>query len=938
MVATSGGLAEYRRKRDFRRTREPRGRRGAAAAAAGRYVVQRHAARRLHYDFRLEYGGVLLSWAVPKGPGAVGERRLAVRTEDHPLGYAEFEGEIPAGEYGAGQVRIWDRGTWRPEGDVDRALARGRLDFRLDGGRLAGRWHLVRLGGRGARAHGDEWLLIRGADEEAGEPAAPKAGGARRGALAELAGQLSLARLVDRPPAGRDWLHETKWDGYRLMGVRDGDAVTLVSRSGADWTERLPEVAEALRAVDAQRFVIDGELVHLQRGRSSFKDLQAALSEPPGSGPREGLRLVAFDLLVEGDEDLRPLPLLERKRRLATLLRDVRTRRLRLSPHRRGGGEAIHAEACAGGLEGLVSKRATSPYRAGRGGDWLKSKCRPRQELVIVGWTPARGDRRSNGLGALLLATGDGSGGLRYVGRVGSGFDSASRQLLACVLPAVATTRAPLEVPRAAARGVRWVRPRLVAEVAFADWTGDGRLRQASFLGLRQDKAARDVVRERATGGDSSDVVAGVRISHPERALFVDSERTKLDLARYFDRIWPWIEPHLEDRPLAFLRCPEGARSDCFFQKHWEAALPGTDPVTIEERDGPEPYLRVGSRQGLVALAQHGVIELHLWGARAAELERPDRWVFDLDPGPEVPWSAVVRGARRLRDLLQRLGLRSFAMTSGGTGVHVVAPLEPVASWDEVRAASAAVARALAEHDPATFVARATKAERRGRIFVDYLRNGRGATAIAPYCPRARAGAPVAMPIRWEELARSAPARWTIDNVFRRLGRLRADAWKGYFELRQRLPAGLVSAGRARRSTGRLDMAEKDPSGGGGRRRKTRRKGATRKSTRKATRKSTRKATRKSAREPSRKSTRKSAAGKRTRKSGKRKATGRKYGKKAAKKVREAVREMKRGTLRSGRSGKKVRSRKQAIAIGLAEARREGGKVPEPPADRENGD
>jgi bifunctional non-homologous end joining protein LigD len=743
---------------------------------------------------------------------------------------------------------------------------------------------------RGAR----DWLLLRGsglaardAKEKPARARSRPGGRALATTPAAAAGLFALATLVDRPPEGRDWVHETKWDGYRMLAAIEGGRVTLWSRSGGDWSERLPELVEALATLRLESGVVDGEVVAVARGKSGFQPLQNTLGASPGEKPRRALRFVAFDLLAADGEDLRPLPLVERKRRLAKLLaQGTRSPRLLASPHRVGRGGDWYARACARGLEGIVSKRADAPYRPGRGRDWLKTKCHARQEFVIAGYTPAK-SAGGDDLGALLLATRK-DGALAFAGKVGNGFDRATRTDLLARRRRLEAERPAVEgAPRV--REARWVAPRLVAEVEFSEWTGSGRLRHPSFVGLREDKPASAVRAERpvpvrgvavANAGDA-DVVAGIRITHPDRKLFPGAEATKLDVARYYARVWPLLEPHLADRPLAFVRCPEGATKTCFFQKHWPEEIAGVAPVDVSlpGKKKEPPHARIASLSGLVALAQRGALEVHLWGSRARRLEFPDRLVFDLDPGPGVDWSEVVAGARLLRSLLAELGLESFALTSGGKGLHVVAPLAPRADWATFKAAAAAIAGAVAAAFPDRYVDKATKSSRTGKIFVDYLRNGRGATAIAPFSVRARAGAPIAMPITWQELARSSPDRFTLATVGRRLGALEAgrDPWAGYFEIEQSLTATTLArlglgprAGRVARSS---EMATRKRSSGGRKR----------------------------------------------------------YGAKAAEKVEEKMHELKRGELTSGRSGKKVKRREQAIAIGLSEARREGGKVPPAP-------
>ncbi len=849
-------LATYAAKRDFAATPEPAGGQNPAtrpvvapatprkAAAHGIFVVQKHAARNLHYDFRLEHNGVLLSWAVPKEPSLdPAVRRLAVQVEDHPLEYANFAGVIPAGNYGAGKVEIWDRGRWIPDGEVDEALRRGRLEFRLSGGKLAGPWRLVRLAvkeGDGAERPKPNWLLMRGKEGENARPggsgrasAAPSASStsSTSSAIAEL---FELATLVESAPSGTEWLHETKWDGYRMMAAREADSVRLWSRSGSEWTDRLPEIAEALAALPAKSAIVDGEVVAMVGRRSSFQALQVALGEEPASRARRGLRFVAFDLLTLDGEDLRPLPLIERKRRLQILLDGLPARSaVRSSPHRIGGGPGQLAAACVRELEGIVSKRAYAPYRPGRGKDWLKVKCHLRQELVIAGFTLQRSETRQE-LGALLVAAQDGSGKLRYAGRVGTGFDQRTRAELLRRLNAVSAERSPFSEPVPGVDDVHWVRPLLVAEVQFSEWTKDGRMRHPSFIGLRQDKPASAVKRElpaplprtrkrAAAGAKGADpnpapVVERVAISHPERRLFADAATTKLDLARYFAAVWPRLEPHLRDRPLAFLRCPEGALKSCFFQKHWPDPPPGVTLVDVSETGEREPpQAAIESSAGLVGVAQFGVVEIHLWGARKGDLERPDRLVFDLDPGPGVAWTEVVAGARLLRGFLAELGLETFPLLSGGKGVHLVAPILPQHEWATVKAFAAAIAGALAAAAPGRFVDKASKSVRGGRIYVDYLRNGRGATAIAPYSPRARARGPVATPTSWMELARSAPDRWTVASLGRRLRTLKKDPWAGYFRIRQAI---------TREALERLGVAVPSRSAAAGKRKKKKDAGA----------------------------------------------------------------------------------------------------------------
>lgn len=804
-------LDVYHARRDFGRTPEPKGDEKTSAGEGLRYVIQKHGARRLHYDFRLEWHGVLKSWAVPRGPSlVVGERRLAVPTEDHPLSYADFEGVIPAGEYGGGPVIVWDRGRWLPDGDPAAALEAGELTFRLDGEKLRGGWRLVRTGADG------DWLLMKRRDAFADEgrsvvdaaPASVISGrtleeveSGRPPATAEVTPQLATA--VEAPPRGDDWLHEIKLDGYRLLAHKRGEAVRLVTRKGLDWTARFPSVRAAVERLAVSDAVLDGEVVVFdRRGRSDFGALQAALSAGRGA-----FVFVAFDLLRLGGRDVRPSPLGERKAALKRLLEasgDGIGDAIRYADHVIGGGPAMLREACAMGLEGIVSKRIDAPYRGGRGRRWLKIKCAHRQELVVLGFTEPRGGRSD--LGALLLGV-HRDGALRYAGKCGAGLDAGQRADLRARLEPLRRETAPVPgAPEEAGR--RWVEPALVAEVVFNGWTRAGRVRQAVFVGLRRDKAPAEVVVEKASvkvstkgsktsakaSAKASTTVAGVKISHPERALFSEAGLTKLDLARYFERVADAMLPRLAERPLSLVRCPGGIAEPCFFQKHPLPGLPDAVP-RVDVGDG-EPHLMVRDARSLVTLAQFGVIELHPWGARADRLDRPDVLVFDLDPGDDVPWRRVVATALTLRDHLEGLGLAAFARATGGKGLHVVVPIERRTPWDAAKGFTRAVAGAFERADPAHYTARADKSLRHGRIFIDYLRNGRGATAVADWSPRARPGAPVAHPLAWSALDGDAdgPPRLTVRGVLD--GAAPVDAWGDAFEAgRRRLTRAMLDRG-----------------------------------------------------------------------------------------------------------------------------------------------
>jgi bifunctional non-homologous end joining protein LigD len=798
-------LETYRSKRDFTRTREPEGL--ASLPPGRRFVIQKHDARRMHYDFRLELDGVLKSWAVPKGPPEKpGDRRLAVHVEDHPIDYGDFEGTIPEGEYGAGTVLVWDQGLWEPEGDAAAQYAKGKLRFCLKGQRLHGCWTLVRMGGEAAGKDRSNWLLIRRGEGEADDPyAEPErsvlsgrtleeiaTGGAMRGEPLGQDGppperlEPQLARLVEHPPRGDDWLFEIKFDGYRILARREAETVRLLSRNGKDWTERFRPIADAVAALPFHDGWLDGEVAILRPdGTTSFQDLQKAISE----GRRGELVYLAFDLLHLDGRDLRGLPLAERKAALQSLLgeADNRPSPVRFSDHLRGQGEAFYRQACGLGLEGVIAKRADCPYRAGRGDDWRKIKCLMRQELVVGGFTEPAGSRQD--LGALLVGHRDGDGGLRYAGKVGTGLDDRTLKDLRRRLDGLLQDEAPFVDPPRGMKGVHWTRPALVAEVAFTGWTADGRLRHPSYQGLREDKDPAEVTLERAAPAAAA--VAAVGLSNPDKVLYPDQGLTKRGLSDYYAAVAERMLPEVLDRPLMLMRCPQGRDGHCFFQKHAPDEIPaGLVGVDVSESgEQVERYLALAEAAGLAALVQLGVLEIHLWGARRDRLERPDRMVFDLDPAEGLDWKLVVAAAREVRALLEdELGLRTFLRTTGGKGLHLVVPLDRRQGWDEVKGFSRAVAERLAREAPDRYTATLSKRARKGRIFIDYLRNGRGSTAIASYSTRARPGATVATPIAWDELSpRLRPDRFTSETVPRRLARQDADPWEDIGSVRQSL-------------------------------------------------------------------------------------------------------------------------------------------------------
>jgi bifunctional non-homologous end joining protein LigD len=883
-----GDLGRYRAKRDFAKTAEPRG--GKRTRAGFGYLIQKHAASRLHYDFRLELDGVLKSWAVTRGPSLdPADKRLAVHVEDHPIEYGKFEGVIPKGQYGGGTVMLWDRGTWEPVGDPRQMYREGRLKFLLHGERLEGEWNLVRMRRRSPKDRHENWLLIKGGDEAAKrgdgdrlleratrsvvsgldmagiaaegpswnsnrgksemckEKPAPKAKAraalSRRRAkpllataaaskIFKRAGRAALpdfippqlATRVASPPDGAGWVHEIKLDGYRILARLESGRVKLLTRRGLDWHARFPEIAAAVAALPAGRALLDGEAIAIDaEGHPNFGMLQQALSD----GPTDRLMLVLFDLLHLDGHDLRPLPLRERKELLAALLGNA-PGVLRYSEHF-ANGPVVYHRTCEMKLEGLVSKRATDPYRSGRGLAWLKSKCRERQEFVIGGYTPPTAGNR--GIGSLLLGYMT-DRGLRYAGRVGTGFSDRSGTDLRHRLKPLERSKSPfLAIDAGGRRGARFVEPKLVAEVEFSNWTRDDLVRQAAFVGFREDKLASSIGRERslyagraeaaverpaallarkkpasksapprrsgkapkppaaksAAKGGGDTVIEGVRLSHPEKPLYGKDGPTKRELAEYYLAVAELILPHVERRPLSIVRCPDGQGKPCFFQKHLAPGMPpAIEPMQVKTSEGVAEYVSISDPAGLVALVQFGVLEIHPWGSPPGDIESASRITIDLDPDPSVEWRAIIDGVRDVRDRLGALGLRSFLKTTGGKGLHVVAPLDPPVAWPVAKNFTKLLAERMAAEQPDRYVAVAMKRARKGKIFVDYLRNQREATAIAPYSTRARPGAPVSVPIEWEQLSTKLRSdRYRTADLPKQLARRKRDPWKDFFRVRQ---------------------------------------------------------------------------------------------------------------------------------------------------------
>lgn len=857
-------LDTYLRKRDFGKTPEPRGTRKRAGKKLA-YVIQRHDASHLHYDFRLELDGLLKSWAIPKGPSLdPTQKRLAVHVEDHPLDYGSFEGEIPAHQYGAGSVLLWDRGHWIPDGDPHEGFRKGHLKFRLSGQKLAGGWALVRMGP--PKAEKENWLLIKERDAAAATGAAAdivelrpesvsgkkpraKAAGiasatagttkrtpaqrASRPKISKAAAdttmpdsmQPQLATLAARAPAGDDWLSEVKFDGYRALCRIDGGRARLFTRAGNDWSGKWPAIVDAASALPVAQAWLDGEVVAIGAdGAVNFQLLQniARAEEDGSAGGR--LAYYLFDLMYLDGHDLRQVPLIERKQLLQTLLASHAEGPLLYSDHVRGDAPHVFSHACMHALEGIIAKRADAPYVSARSESWLKIKCLRRQEFVVGGYTDPAGTREK--FGALLLGVHEADGRLRYVGKVGTGFDRQTLHAVAAQFAKLRSRQPPFYNPPSgtALGGIHWLRPQLVAEVRFAEWTAGGAIRHASFIGLRSDKPPAEITEEKAAspaevrrleraarsapkkaraaaptksppaGTDpDADALDSVHLTHPSRILFPDAGISKLDLARYYHDVADWILPHVAQRPLTLVRCPQGHGQHCFFQRHAGAAIPaGIEKIDIPGNAAEAPYMMANSAAALIELVQMGVLELHTWGARQNTLDKPDRIIFDLDPAPGLAWMQVVEAAQLLHALMDEIGLASFVKTTGGKGLHVVIPLQPKKPWDDIKDFSRAVAEHLARTFPERFTASMTKNKRTGKIFIDYLRNAAEATAVAAYSTRARAGAPVSTPLDWEELGPELHSdSFTLNNIRARLQGLKRDPWADYFTTKQSLSVGM---------------------------------------------------------------------------------------------------------------------------------------------------
>jgi bifunctional non-homologous end joining protein LigD len=819
-------IATYNAKRDFAKTAEPRGRK--LKGSGDSFVVQKHDASRLHWDFRLEMDGVLKSWAVPRGPSVdPHDNRLAVRTEDHPLDYGTFEGTIPKDEYGGGTVMLWDRGRWIPHPDKDprKTIEEGHLHFTLIGERMKGEWVMFRLKAKPGE-RGENWMLKKVTDEfasSAGEALVEQAlSSVTTGrTMAEIAAGADvwesnqrgnaggrtkrkpgitppafrspqLATLVDAVPTGSDWMFEYKYDGYRLLLSTGGGAATAWTRGGNDWSDKFRGIVNAAADLPGG-CLIDGEAVALgANGKPDFQLLQASLE-----GGKADLAFYAFDLIVDQGEDISKLGNLERKQRLAALLKGVGGPIL-YGDHILAKGEALFEAICKERGEGIIAKKASAPYRSSRAKSWLKVKCTNRQEFVIIGWQES--DKR-RGFRSLHLAVRDGTT-LTYAGKVGTGFDAKLIESLRATMAPLKVEEPPAKVPSAVMRGSHWITPSLVAEIAFTEFTREGTLRHPSFISLREDKRADQVVREVAEklpakagkailASRATFASLGARITNPDRVIFPGDEITKGQLADYYAAIAAPIMVDAANRPLTLIRCPQGRSKYCFFQKHDSGSMGEfVHHVPISEKDGSiEDYLFVDRVEGLLGCVQMGTIEFHGWGSRIDPLEKPDRMVFDLDPDEGLDFGAVRAGAERLRALLGDLGLETFPLLSGGKGIHVVAPLDQSADWPAVKSFAERFSRAIAEKFPDEFTANIRKHQCTGRIFIDWLRNQRGATAVLPYSVRACEGAPVAAPIDWSEVASTKGAnRFTIRDVDELLDRAASSLLADWGRAKHSLP------------------------------------------------------------------------------------------------------------------------------------------------------
>lgn len=724
-------LDEYKKKRNLKKTPEPGPSKVKQKSKKDKliFVIQEHHARNLHYDFRLEWKGVLKSWAVPKGPSEdPSVKRLAVQTEDHPLDYAKFKGTIPKGEYGAGKVLIWDHGIWEPQGSAAAGFKKGHLEFTLKGKKLRGKWRLIKTP--------KNWLLMKVAEEDVWPEFIPP----------------QLPRLVTAAPDDDDWIHEIKYDGYRIQSHLKNGTVHLYTRNGLDWSSKFPDLLKRLSELAIKNAIFDGEIVSLDsKGVSHFQDLQNALS----SKKVKGLKYYVFDLLYLDGRDLRKLPLLERKAFLKKIL-SRSSEQIVYSEHIVGNGSGFFKVSCDHGLEGIVSKLADSSYISGRGDFWVKTKCSKRQEFVVGGYTVKQNGKK--GFGALLIGVFE-KGKFCYTGKVGTGFTQETEKELMERFTNLHRKSSPFDSKSPKEKGLHWLTPRIVVEVSFSNWTDEGVLRQPVFQGVRLDKRPEGVSHEQS-------------LSSPEKIVFRKEKLTKADVSKYYKSVSKYILPHIKDRILSIVRCPEGSEGSCFYQKHLAEV----------------PLDRINSPADLSNLIQLNALEIHACNCHRQDPEHPDQIVIDFDPDPSVSWKEVVSGAFILKELLEKLKLKSFVKLTGGKGLHVHIPIAPLYDWEQIKAFSKTIALEMISRNPNKFTVNASKRVRKGKIFLDYLRNGPGATSVAPYSLRARAMSTIALPIGWDELKRiKGPGAFTMRNGRRKIQQRGSDPWKGMLGLKQKI-------------------------------------------------------------------------------------------------------------------------------------------------------
>lgn len=766
-------LDKYHNKRKFKETPEPKGRKYKKKTGNLLYVIQQHDARNLHFDLRLEMDGVLKSWAIPKGPSLDPKvKRLAVHVEDHPLEYGAFEGVIPKGHYGAGVVTIWDKGEWEClDGNTHKAYNDGHLTVLLKGKKLRGLWKLVRI-----KSDPNNWLFMKMKDDYV-EGDKLNVTGTKSKMPTRIHPQ--LATLVDNPPLGNDWLHEVKFDGYRLLSFINKTSVKLLTRNNHNWTRKFKALANELIKLKLPSVIFDGELVAINdRQQYDFQLLQNLIND----NTTDLLYYYVFDILYYNGNDLTELSQLKRKEICQQLLPD-NDGIIRYSEHIIGEGDRIYKKACRLGLEGIISKEINSPYIQKRTDSWLKSKCTKSQEFIVCGFTKPKGGRQY--FGSLLLGIVGRNNKIVYAGHVGTGFNEKSLAAVARLLKKVETSKMPFDVTPPDSKDVTWVKPSCIVEVQYTAWTQDKILRHPSFKGILLDKDLTDLRVDKPRIHKSKTVA----LSNPEKIIYPKLNITKFDVAQYYERVSDWILPHLINRPLTLLRCPQGIEKECFYQRHLaEVSIESIYPVDIPQKKNHQPYLYIKDQQGLMSLIQLGVLEIHPWGVHIDKSNKPDVIIFDLDPAPDVEWQRVVKAAYFIRDQLEQLDLISFVKTTGGKGLHITIPIKRLYSWQQVQHFSQAFSETLAALDPDSFVSVMTKAKRSGKIYVDYLRNQQGATAIAPYSIRIHPEAPIATPLSWDELSAKVMSNsYTLKNIFKRLDKLKSDPWHGYFHLHQTL-------------------------------------------------------------------------------------------------------------------------------------------------------